>query len=76
MQERGDLGTKPFTLIKFLTLKKENTSLIFRLLQYVLTNARSLLCIYINVYIHIYVYIYILYIDICIYKYNCITLAY
>ena len=40
-QGRSDLGTKSFTLITFLILKEENTSLIFKLLQYVLINVRS-----------------------------------
>ena len=41
-QERSDLGTESFTLIRFLILYEENANLILRLLQYLLTNVRTL----------------------------------
>ena len=41
-QERSDLGTESFTLIKSLILKEENANLIVRLLQYFLINVRTL----------------------------------
>ena len=41
-QERSDLGTESFTLIRFLILDEENANLILRLLQYLLTNVQTL----------------------------------
>ena len=41
-EERSDLGTESFTLIKSLILKEENANLIVRLLQYLLINVRTL----------------------------------
>ena len=41
-EERSDLGTESFTLIKSLILKEENANLIIRLLQYLLIKVHIL----------------------------------
>ena len=41
-QERSDLGVESFTLIRLLILNEENANFMLRLLQYLLTNVRTL----------------------------------